>query len=63
MRLIRQKELVELLGVNKSTVRRWRKLGILPFKAKRIGRCVFYSVDELEEWIRGVEGKTQEKMK
>lgn len=50
--LITTKELMEYLKITKTTIDRWRKIG-LPFL--RIGRHVRFNLDDVMAWIEEYE--------
>ena len=49
-RLINVDELSEWLGVATGTLYNWVHRQRIPFK--KVGRCVRFAVDEIEEWLR-----------
>jgi excisionase family DNA binding protein len=49
-RLIDIHELSEWLGVAPGTLYNWKSQGKLPFK--KLGRCLRFAVDEIEEWLQ-----------
>jgi excisionase family DNA binding protein len=59
-RLIDIRELSEWLGVGTHTLYNWVWQRRIPFK--KLGRCVRFGVDEIEEWLlaRSTMGSAQE---
>ncbi len=49
-RLIAIDELSEWLGVATGTLYNWVYQQRIPFK--KVGRCLRFAVDEIEEWLR-----------
>ncbi len=46
-----QKEVMEMLNVSESTLRRWRNNKVIP-KPKKLGRrIVGWKIDEFEKWF------------
>lgn len=60
-RIVRRKELAEILGVSEVTVWRWHRQGLLPPK-RRIGpNSVGWLASEIDEWWqRKVDGAEDE---
>jgi excisionase family DNA binding protein len=48
-RLIDIRELAEWLGVAVGTIYQWAYLRKIPFK--KVGRCLRFAVDEIDEWL------------
>ena len=48
-KIVSSKEVMRLLGVSKSTLKRWRETEKLPYY--KISRKVFYRTDELNLWF------------
>lgn len=47
--MVRQKELLEMLGISRKTLWRWRQLG-LPYH--KVERVIYFDVTEVKKWIR-----------
>jgi predicted DNA-binding transcriptional regulator AlpA len=55
--LLRPRDLVELLGVSISTIRRLEREGILPPKIRMSRRVSGWRRDDLENWLRCQKGE------
>ena len=51
--VIRIQDLMEMLGVSKSTLYRWRQRGVGPNFVKQ-DRLIFYYTKEVRRWLRAV---------
>ena len=49
--IIREKELVEMLGIDPSTVRRNVKAGVIPKPIKLGRRAVGWHRDDIRDWL------------
>ena len=45
------------LGVDKRTLRQWRRTGRGPPGYLKIGRCFYYRAAAIEGWLRSLEAK------
>jgi uncharacterized protein with PIN domain len=45
------------LGVDKRTLRQWRRTGRGPPGYLKIGRCFYYRAAVIEAWLRSLEAK------
>jgi predicted site-specific integrase-resolvase len=45
------------LGVDKRTLRQWRRTGKGPPGHLKIGRCIYYRAEVIEAWLRSLEAK------
>ncbi|MHB8173960.1 MAG: helix-turn-helix domain-containing protein [Nitrospirota bacterium] len=50
MKLVSAKEIIELLGIKKSTVYLWAETGVIPFY--KLNGAIRFSVEEVLEWIK-----------
>ena len=49
MTLIKQEELLQLLGVSRKTLWRWRQLGL---PTHRVDRILYFDPIEVKKWVR-----------
>jgi len=54
---IAEPEAAAELGVDKRTLRKWRRLGTGPPGWVKIGRCFYYRIETIEAWLRNREAK------
>lgn len=50
--LVRERELCRLLGVSRSTLFRWERLGIFPSRMKIGPHSVAWLTSNIDEWLR-----------
>ena len=55
--VIRNKEVLELLGVSRMTLRRWIEAGRFPQPLKANGRTFGFNYNSVIEWMNCLEGK------
>jgi hypothetical protein len=54
---IAEPEAAAELGVDKRTLRKWRRAGQGPPGWLKIGRCFYYRIETIEAWLRDREAK------
>ena len=53
-RIIRTRELGDMLGVSRATINRWKRKGVLPPSIRLGPNSVGWRASEIEEWFRGL---------
>lgn len=50
-RYLKVTEVAEMLGVSRSTIWRWRKVGFLPTAYKINDRMIRWKEDDIKDWV------------
>lgn len=60
--MIRTSEAASIIGINRGTLARWVRGGYGPRSMKTPGGMRLFSTTSIEEWIKGLEENSSEKL-